>query len=97
MTIPFYARIAGRLHARGETTAVAPPSPGDRAAAISAIERAIAARARARRRNRWLGGLASAAASSSACSYLCLPPSLNAHWKRKGPISRNCPRRAGAG
>ena len=62
MTIPFYARIAGRLLARQERATVPPPSPGDRAAAISAIERAIAARRRTRRRNRWLGGLAAAAA-----------------------------------
>lgn len=62
MTIPFYARIAGRLLARQEGRAVPPPSPEDRAAAVSAIERAIAARGRARRRNRWLGGLAAAAA-----------------------------------
>jgi ferric-dicitrate binding protein FerR (iron transport regulator) len=62
MTIPFYSRITGRLLARQESKAVPPPSAGDRAAAISAIERAIAARARTRRRNRWLGGLAAAAA-----------------------------------
>lgn len=62
MTIPLYARIAGRLLARQERASVPPPSPADRAAAISAIERAIAARARTRRRNRWMGGLAAAAA-----------------------------------
>jgi ferric-dicitrate binding protein FerR (iron transport regulator) len=62
MTIPFYARITSRLLVRQEANAVPPPSPDDRAAAISAIERAIAARARARRRNRWMGGLAAAAA-----------------------------------
>jgi hypothetical protein len=62
MTIPFYARIAGRLLARQERRSVPPPTPGNRAAAISAIEQAIAARARSRRRNRLLGGLAAAAA-----------------------------------
>jgi hypothetical protein len=62
MTIPFYARIAGKLLAREEGNAVPPPSLDDRASAISAIERAIAGRARARRRNRWLGSLAAAAA-----------------------------------
>jgi hypothetical protein len=62
MTIPFYARIAGRLLAREESNAVPPPSAVDRADAISAIERAIAARRQARRRNRWLGVLSSAAA-----------------------------------
>lgn len=62
MTIPLYARIAGRLLARQERTSLPAPSPGDRAAAISAIEQAIAARARSRRRNRWMGALAAAAA-----------------------------------
>ena len=64
MTIPFYARIAGKLLAREESKAVPPPSAGDRSAAISAIEAAIAARGRARRRNRWVGTLAAAAAVS---------------------------------
>jgi ferric-dicitrate binding protein FerR (iron transport regulator) len=63
MTIPFYARITARLLARQESRAL-PPSPDDRAMAVSAIERAIAGRARARRRNRWVGGLAAAAAVS---------------------------------
>jgi len=68
MTIPLYARVTSRLLARQEGMAVPPPSPGDRAAAVSALERAIAARARTRRRNRWLGGLAAAAAMALVAS-----------------------------
>jgi hypothetical protein len=62
MTVPLYARIAGRLLGRDDRAPVPPPTVEHRAAAISAIERALASRARARRRNRWLGGIAAAAA-----------------------------------
>jgi ferric-dicitrate binding protein FerR (iron transport regulator) len=62
MTAPLYARLAGKLLAREMRSTSPPPSPAERAAATGAIERALEGRARARRRRRWLTGLAAAAA-----------------------------------
>jgi ferric-dicitrate binding protein FerR (iron transport regulator) len=57
-----YARLASRALAQAHREPPPPPSPFARAAAIGAIEQAILRRARAKRRSRWLGGLAAAAA-----------------------------------
>ncbi|HEX8791845.1 MAG TPA: FecR domain-containing protein [Polyangiaceae bacterium] len=68
MNTPLYARIASKLLARQERTSASPPTAANRAAAISAIEQAIAARARSRRRNRWLASLAVAATVALAAA-----------------------------
>jgi len=73
MTVPSYARIAGKLLARARRVSPAPPSAGRRAEAIAVVERAIADRARARRRDRrarvFLMGTA-AVAAAAACVAL---------------------------
>jgi len=61
MSSPRYARLASALLAR-RSDAAPPPSPQARAAAITAIEGAIRARARSRRLWRTAAGLAAAAA-----------------------------------
>jgi ferric-dicitrate binding protein FerR (iron transport regulator) len=66
MSGPRYARLASRVISEGPREAVPPPSPMVRAEAIGAIERAIAQRARARKRSRWIGGMAAAAAVAVA-------------------------------
>jgi hypothetical protein len=62
MSAPRYARLASKVLVVGEPPPAPQPSAASRAQAISAIDRAIAQRARARRRARWVGGLAAAAA-----------------------------------
>jgi ferric-dicitrate binding protein FerR (iron transport regulator) len=62
MRIPLYAHLAAKLLAHDVRSVVPPPSAADRAQATLAIERALAGRARARRRTGWLAGLAAAAA-----------------------------------
>jgi hypothetical protein len=66
MSAPRYARLASRVLAEGQRQSAPPPAPGARTGAILALERAIAQRARATRRRRWLGGLAAAAAVALA-------------------------------
>ena len=66
MSGPRYARLAGRVLAEGQRESAPPPTPEARAGAIGAIERAIAQRARAKKRSRWMGGLAAAAAVAVA-------------------------------
>jgi hypothetical protein len=63
MTPPRYAGLAGKvLTAEHERLPGGPPSPDDRARAIGALEAAIGARARARRRLLWTTGVATFAA-----------------------------------
>jgi hypothetical protein len=66
MSVPKYARLASRVLAEGERQSLPPPLPMERAAAIGALERAIAQRAQAKKRARWMGGLAAAAAVAVA-------------------------------
>jgi len=63
MSAPRYARLAGKLLAERERVSALPPAPDDRARAIAAVQRAIEHRGRARRRARWIAGVAAAAAA----------------------------------
>jgi ferric-dicitrate binding protein FerR (iron transport regulator) len=65
MSVPKYARLASRALAKADREPAPVPSPLTRARAIGAIERAIAQRARAKRRARWLGVLAVAASAAA--------------------------------
>jgi hypothetical protein len=73
MTEPDYARLAARVLAAGERSA-APPSLGDRAAAVDAVARALARRSR-RGRRVWLavGATAALAAAATAAAALLAP------------------------
>ncbi|MGH7439272.1 MAG: FecR domain-containing protein [Polyangiaceae bacterium] len=67
MIAPRYASLARRLLVlRAETAPPSPPDVRERASSIAAIEDAIRASGRARRRQRWAFGLA-AVAASAAC------------------------------
>ena len=54
MTTPHYARLASRVLDEGGRGPVPPPSADNRASAIALLEQAIAGRARAKKRSRWV-------------------------------------------
>jgi hypothetical protein len=66
MSGPRYARLASRVLEAGGPDSGPPPPPASRAAAIAAIENALSRRARSKRRTRWIGRLAAAAAVLAA-------------------------------
>ena len=67
MSTPNYAHLASRALDEGTRSSPPPPPPPvNRSAAIAAIERAIAHKARAKRRTRWIVAAASVAAAAAA-------------------------------
>lgn len=91
MSVPKFARLASRVLAEGERQSLPPPLPKARAAAITALEQAIAQRARAKKRARWMGGLAAAA----AVAVVALGTAQVARMHRGGSAVATAPAPAG--